>query len=107
VKGLLYGDGGQLLAQMAHVLIGFAWAFGVTWVIFTVAKRFMKIRVSEEAEIEGLDVPEFGALCYPDFVLATGHSGRHATLPAPAPVPEPEDERPASPDEPAPAATTD
>ncbi len=60
---------------MAHAVIGFAWAFGITFIIFTVAKRFMKIRVSPEAEIEGLDVPEFGALCYPDFVLATHSSG--------------------------------
>jgi Amt family ammonium transporter len=73
VKGLLYGDGGQLLAQVAHAVLGFVWAFGVTWIIFTVAKRFMAIRVSADAEIEGLDVPEFGALCYPDFVLTTGH----------------------------------
>ena len=30
VKGLLYGDGGQLLAQVAHVVVGFVWALGVT-----------------------------------------------------------------------------
>ena len=35
----------------------------------------MQIRVSPEAEIEGLDVPEFGALCYPDFVLVSTHAG--------------------------------
>ena len=29
----------------------------------------MKIRVSPEVEIEGLDMPEFGVLAYPDFVL--------------------------------------
>ena len=39
VKGLIYGDGGQLAAQAAHVVIGFLWAWGVTWLIFTVAKR--------------------------------------------------------------------
>ena len=71
VKGILYGDGGQLLAQIAHVVIGFVWAFGLTYIIFTIAKRFMKIRVSAEAELEGLDVPEFGAACYPDFVLVS------------------------------------
>jgi len=81
VKGLLYGDGGQLVAQLAHAVVGFVWAFGITWIIFTVAKRFMAIRVSADAELQGLDVPEFGALCYPDFVLVTGHGeGR----PAPA-----------------------
>ncbi|MGZ4724102.1 MAG: ammonium transporter [Ilumatobacteraceae bacterium] len=77
VKGLLYGDAGQLAAQAAHVVVGFIWAFGVTYGIFKVAGRFMKIRVSAEAEIEGLDMPEFGALCYPDFQLvssAVGHA---------------------------------
>ena len=58
------------------MVLGFVWAFGVTFVIFAIAKRFMQIRVSPEAEIEGLDVPEFGALCYPDFVLATERDGR-------------------------------
>jgi Amt family ammonium transporter len=79
VKGILYGDGGQLLAQVAHAVLGFIWAFGITYVIFTIAKRFMQIRVSEEAEIEGLDVPEFGAACYPDFVLVTAKSGTGGT----------------------------
>ena len=84
VKGVLYGDGGQLLAQLAHVVIGFAWAMGITFIIFTIAKRFMQIRVSPETEIEGLDVPEFGAHCYPDFVLASGAMAGHATdVPAP------------------------
>src|SRR2546430_2534232 len=78
VKGLIYGDGGQLVAQAAHVVIGFLWAWGVTWLIFVVAKRFTQIRVSPQAELEGLDMPEFGALCYPDFVLATTKTGGHA-----------------------------
>ena len=75
VKGLFYGDGGQFIAQMIHVFAGFVWAWGMMWLLFTVAKRFMKIRVSEEAEIEGLDVPEFGALCYPDFVMHSASGG--------------------------------
>ena len=78
MKGLFYGDGGQLVAQIVHVVVGFVWAWGVTWIIFTIAKRFMQIRVSPEAEIEGLDVPEFGALCYPDFVLHAETDAGHA-----------------------------
>jgi ammonium transporter, Amt family len=76
VRGLFYGDVGQLGAQVFHVVIGFLWAWGITWLIFKIAKNFMKIRVSEEAELAGLDMPEFGALAYPDFVLhhaAAGH----------------------------------
>ena len=49
VKGLFYGDGiGQLAAQVMHVAVGFLWAWGITWAIFSVAKRFMAIRVSPE-----------------------------------------------------------
>ena len=33
--------------------------------------RFIKIRVSPEVEIEGLDEGEFGQVCYPDFVIRT------------------------------------
>ena len=76
VKGLFYGDGGQLVAQLFHVVVGFIWAWGITWLIFTIAKNFMQIRVSPEVELEGLDMPEFGVLAYPDFVLhhsAAGH----------------------------------
>jgi Amt family ammonium transporter len=69
VQGLLYGDPGQLGAQMVHVFVGFFWAWGLTYVIFKIAKNFIQLRVSPEAEIAGLDVPEFGALCYPDFVM--------------------------------------
>jgi Amt family ammonium transporter len=76
VRGLLYGDAGQLGAQAFHVVVGFIWAWGITWLIFKIAKNFMQLRVSEEAEIQGLDMPEFGVLAYPDFVLhhaAPGH----------------------------------
>ena len=79
VKGLFYGDVGQLWAQIAHVLVGFVWAWGVTWIIFSVAKRFIQIRVAPEVEIQGLDVPEFGVLCYPDFVLSSTEIGHAPT----------------------------
>ena len=60
-------------------MVGFIWAWGITWIIFSIAKRLIQLRVSPEAEIEGLDVPEFGALAYPDFVLTSTHSGGHVT----------------------------
>jgi Amt family ammonium transporter len=70
VKGLFYGDVGQFEAQVAHVIVGFIWAFGLTYVIFKIAKQFIKLRVSPQVELEGLDMAEFGSVCYPDFVLA-------------------------------------
>ena len=80
VTGLFYGDGGQIVAQAFEVVAGLAWAVAITFAIFTVAKRFMAIRVAPEVEVAGLDLAEFGSVCYPDYVLAT-HSTGHAPLP--------------------------
>jgi ammonium transporter, Amt family len=71
VKGLFYGDVGQFGAQLVDGAVGFLWAFGVTYLIFAALKRRASLRVSPEAEIEGIDRPEFGAVCYPDFVLVS------------------------------------
>jgi len=84
VKGILYGDGGQMAAQVVHAVGSFVWAMAITFIIFTIAKRFMKIRVSPEVELDGLDMHEFGALCYPDFVLATTKTGGHAPTSSPS-----------------------
>ena len=88
VKGLFYGGGfGQLGAQAIDVVVGFIWAWGITWIIFSVAKRYMAIRVSAEVEIEGTDEGEFGQVCYPDFVLRTetGTGNPHELTGAPSP----------------------
>jgi Amt family ammonium transporter len=91
VRGLLYGDAGQLGAQALMLLVNAAWAFGVTYGLFTLARRFMAIRVSPDVELEGLDVPEFGAECYPEFVLKEHGPGRPPVVAtgsaAPAQVP--------------------
>ncbi len=66
----------QLGAQVIDAGVGFIWAFGVTFLIFIIAKRFMAIRVTPEVEIAGTDEGEFGQVCYPDFVLrAETHTG--------------------------------
>jgi hypothetical protein len=66
----------QMGAQVIDVGVGFFWAFGITYLIFTIAKRFMQIRVPAEVEIAGTDEGEFGQVCYPDFVLrAETHTG--------------------------------
>ena len=71
VKGLLYGDPGQFMAQVAHVVVGFIWAWGITWLPSFSAKKFIAVRVSPEVELQGLDMPEFGTVCYPDFQLVS------------------------------------
>jgi hypothetical protein len=37
-------------------------------------------RVSAAVELEGLDIPEMGALAYPDFVLGSGTSAASAAM---------------------------
>jgi len=44
------------------------YAFGVTFVVFTVVNKIKSIRVSPAAEVDGLDEPQFGMLAYPEDV---------------------------------------
>jgi Amt family ammonium transporter len=71
VTGLFYGGDGasQLVAQLIGVgtLIGFV--FVVSYVANTVIHLIVGQRVAPADELEGLDIPEMGALCYPEFVL--------------------------------------
>jgi ammonium transporter, Amt family len=66
VKGLFYGDGGQLVAQLIGTATAFIWAFGTAFIFFKVLDKFMGIRVSAEDEIGGLDAAEMGAPAYWD-----------------------------------------
>ncbi len=69
VAGLFYGDAGQLVAQLIGIstLVGiiFSLSFIFNWLIDMVVGQ----RVSAKVELAGLDIPEMGALCYPDFQL--------------------------------------
>jgi len=69
VTGLFYGDAGQLVAQLLGIatLVGaiFALSFIGNWLVDVVVGQ----RVGAKAELAGLDLPEMGALCYPDFQL--------------------------------------
>jgi Amt family ammonium transporter len=69
VTGLFYGDAGQLVAQLIGVatLVGFVFTF--SFVINIAIDALWGQRVSAKAELEGLDIPEMGAVAYPDFVL--------------------------------------
>ncbi|HEV2310951.1 MAG TPA: ammonium transporter [Acidimicrobiia bacterium] len=77
------GPLGQLGAQCIDIVVGFIWAWGTAWLLFMIARRFMKIRVSPEVEIAGTDEGEFGQVCYPDFVLRTE---THAPIPEEMPI---------------------
>ena len=69
VTGLFYGDASQLVAQFIGVgtLVGFV--FTLSYVAGWIIDGIIGHRVSASDELAGLDIPEMGALCYPDFVL--------------------------------------
>ncbi len=69
VTGLFYGDPGQLVAQLFGVatLVGFV--FVLSFVSGLVVDFIVGHRTSAKAELAGLDLPEMGAVCYPEFAL--------------------------------------
>lgn len=69
VTGLLHGDTGQFLAQVIDSVVNIVWAFCSAWVFFTLQKKFMGIRSEAQHEIDGLDLPEMGALAYPSTIF--------------------------------------
>jgi len=65
VKGLLFGDPSQLLAQVIGVVANLLFVFGAAFGFFKLIGRLMGNRVSAEAEWTGLDVTEMGSEAYP------------------------------------------
>jgi Amt family ammonium transporter len=76
VTGLFYGDPGQLVAQLIGVCTLIGVIFTLSYVFNTVVDVLVGQRASAEAELEGLDLPEMGALGYPEFQLVTPGLGR-------------------------------
>ncbi len=70
--GLLYGGGLELLGvQAIGVLAGFVWAFGTGYILFSMIKKTIGLRVSEEEELRGLDIGEHGMEAYSGFQIFT------------------------------------
>jgi Amt family ammonium transporter len=66
VTGLLHGDTSQFLLQFGGATLCAVYAFGFTFVVFKIVNAMKSLRVSAAVEHEGLDVPQFGMLAYPD-----------------------------------------
>jgi Amt family ammonium transporter len=57
-----------IVTQLIGIGAAFAWSFGCAFILFTVIKRTVGLRVTEEEEIEGLDYGEHGSHAYADFI---------------------------------------
>ncbi|MDW3095802.1 MAG: ammonium transporter [Gammaproteobacteria bacterium] len=54
--------------QLYGALVIFAWTFIVSLIVWFIIKLIMGIRVSDEDEMEGVDIAECGMEAYPEFV---------------------------------------
>jgi Amt family ammonium transporter len=65
---LFFGGGFKLLtSQLIGIGAVGAFTFAISVVVWIIIKKTIGIRVSENEEIEGLDVGEHGMEAYPDF----------------------------------------
>jgi Amt family ammonium transporter len=62
--GLFYGNPGQFWIQALAALVSLTFAFGVTFVLARLLRRFMGLRVTENEEEVGLDISEHGERAY-------------------------------------------
>jgi len=58
--GLADGNPGQILHQLAAVVIGWVLAGAGTWIILKVVDQLVGVRVGRDEEIEGLDLSQHG-----------------------------------------------
>ena len=70
VKGLFYGDSGQLVASLIGIAVNVLWVGVMAFVGLKVVNGLVGNRVSEESEIEGLDEGEMGL---PGYASEGGH----------------------------------
>jgi Amt family ammonium transporter len=64
VRGILYGDAGQLVAQLIGVTVNIIVVFGLSFVFFMIIERTIGNRVIPEVEYTGLDALEMGTDAY-------------------------------------------
>ena len=72
VNGLFFGGGGrQLLIQFIGSISTVAWSFLIMLVLFIVLRYTVKLRVSRDEELKGLDIEEHGMEAYNGFQIFT------------------------------------
>lgn len=66
-NGLVFGDTRLFVAQILSIVITITFAGIATFVIVSVIKLLMPIKVTQEEEAQGLDLVEHGEVAYPSF----------------------------------------
>ncbi|MDF2803864.1 MAG: ammonia permease [Anaerocolumna sp.] len=65
--GLVFGDTKLFVAQVLSIVITIVFAVVATFIIMSIIKLVMPIRVTKEEEAQGLDIVEHGEMAYPSF----------------------------------------
>lgn len=68
----IFGTGQSLGAQIIGSIAIPVWAFVTCYILFMALKAAGILRVSEEEELEGLDITEHGTINYPEFTGSLG-----------------------------------
>jgi Amt family ammonium transporter len=63
--------GGSLVWQIIGTVSISLFAFAASFIIFSIVKAVLGLRVELEEEVEGLDIGEHGQEAYPDFQVAS------------------------------------
>lgn len=69
--GLFFGNPKQLWIQFLAVAVTWIFAFVGTYIILSILKAIMGLRITKEEEIEGLDIREHGEVAYAGFQLTS------------------------------------
>jgi len=63
----LSNSGASFGSQLLGAVVIFGWVFAASLVVWAILKATMGIRVSEEEELEGMDMHDCGVEAYPEF----------------------------------------
>jgi Amt family ammonium transporter len=69
ITGILHGDSTQIIAQAIGLIACTVYLTPVTIAVFWIINKLVGNRVSEDVELEGLDVPEMGVIGYGGVML--------------------------------------
>lgn len=64
---LLTNPAASFTGQLIGTVTTFVWMFGASYVVLVIINKIIKLRVSEEEELEGMDINECGMTAYPEF----------------------------------------
>jgi len=87
VTGLLYGDGGQLAAELIGIAANVLYVAPVAMLAFWIIGKVVGNRPSADDEVNGLDLPEMGVLGYAQDALPHLASAPRPQAPAGATAP--------------------